>query len=116
MNATIVASLVAIFAAGLVTLACRATPFILFDSGKIPPFLDYLQRAMPPIVMTVLVFNSYKILFPQWPSWNFTASTLSAFALILPGAIAALLQFWKRNALLSIVGATALHMVMTRLA
>ena len=116
MNAHILASLVAIFAAGLVTLACRATPFILFGSGRIPPFLDYLQRAMPPIVMTVLVFNSYKALFPQAPSWAFTAAPPEALALVLPGALAALLQFWKRNALLSIVGATALHMIMARLA
>ncbi|HUX42565.1 MAG TPA: AzlD domain-containing protein [Rectinemataceae bacterium] len=116
MNANILNSLVAIFAAGLVTLACRATPFILFGSGRIPPFLDYLQRAMPPIVMTVLVFNSYKMLFPKGPSWNFAASPMDALALLLPGVIAALLQFWKRNALLSIVGATALHMIMTRLA
>ncbi|MDA8411338.1 MAG: AzlD domain-containing protein [Treponema sp.] len=115
MNANLLASLVAIFAAGLVTIACRATPFLLFGSGRIPPFLDYLQRAMPPIVMTVLVFNSYKALFPQGPSWDFAVAPMAALSLVVPGAMAALLQFWKRNALLSIVGATALHMIMTRL-
>ncbi|HUX39191.1 MAG TPA: AzlD domain-containing protein [Rectinemataceae bacterium] len=115
MTVDIWASLASILAAGLVTLACRATPFLLFRQGKIPPLLDYLQGSLPPIVMTVLVFNSYKALIPLAPTWTFTTAPIEALALVVPGILAAVLQSWKGNALLSIAGATLLHMAMARL-
>ena len=115
MSLSLPLALATILAMGLVTLACRAAPFLLFGSGKIPPLLDYLQRSMPPIIMTVLVFNAYKALFPQAPSWAPALPISGSLALLVPGLVAAALQAWKRNALLSIAGATALHMLMTRL-
>ena len=42
---------------GLVTLFCRAAPFLFFRSRKPPAVLDYLQRYMPPMIMTILVLN-----------------------------------------------------------
>ncbi len=96
---------VAVMAA--VTLATRAAPFLLFSRKRPPAFLDYLQRYVPPVVMSLLVLSSFKDLpFRQSP-WGIPA---------LAGAAAtALLHLWKRNVLLSIAGGTAIHMVLLRL-
>lgn len=104
--------LLAVLAAGLVTLACRAAPFALLRSGNLPPLLDYLQRYLPPVVMTILVANSFASLLSLPPQ----ALPGPALALLLPGALAAALQLWRGNALLSIIGATGLHMLLARLA
>jgi branched-subunit amino acid transport protein AzlD len=100
--------LVAVLAMGLVTLACRAAPFVLFGKRRPPALLDYAQRYLPPMIMTVLVFNSYKSLNLSAPPWGLPA--------LVAGLVVAALQAWRRNALLSIVGGTALYMALTRLA
>jgi branched-subunit amino acid transport protein AzlD len=108
VNASLPATLLAVLAMGLVTLACRAAPFVLFSKRSPPPILDYLQRYLPPMIMTVLVFNSYKSLNLSAPPWGLPA--------LAAGLVVAILQLWKRNALLSIVGGTALYMALSRLA
>jgi branched-subunit amino acid transport protein AzlD len=90
----------------LVTYFTRAVPFLFFSNKKPPAFLDYLQRYIPPVVMTILVFASYKdIEFTQAP---FGIPAAAA------GVLTALLHFWKRNVLVSIVGGTAVYMVLIR--
>jgi len=102
------AMLLAIFAMGLVTLACRAAPFLLFGSRRPPALLDYAQRYLPPMIMVVLVFNSYKSLNLSSAPWGLPA--------LVSGLVVAALQAWRGNALLSIVGGTALYMALARLA
>jgi len=99
--------LLSVGAMGLVTLACRAAPFLLFGNRKPPALLDYVQRYLPPMIMLVLVFNSYKALDVSKAPWGLPA--------LLAGLAVALLQLWKRNALLSIVGGTGLYMILSRL-
>lgn len=99
--------LLSVLAMGLVTLACRATPFVLFGKRKTPAFLDFIQRFMPPMIMTVLVFNSYKSLDLSAAPWGLPA--------IVSGLVVAALQLWKRNTLLSIMGGTALFMLLGRI-
>ncbi|HOV95065.1 MAG TPA: AzlD domain-containing protein [Spirochaetales bacterium] len=88
----------------LATYFTRAMPFLFFSKRKPPAFLNYLQRLMPPVVMVVLVFASYKDI-------DFRAAPHGVPALIA-GALTAGLHFWKRNTLLSIAGGTALYMVL----
>ena len=45
---------------GLVTLACRAAPFLFFMKRRPPAFVDFLQPYIPPMIMTVLVLNCFK--------------------------------------------------------
>lgn len=99
--------LLAIAAMGLVTLACRATPFLLFARREPPALLGYAQRYLPPMIMTVLVFNSYKSLNLSVLPWGLPA--------IVAGLVVASLQWWKGNALFSIAGGTALYMALGRL-
>jgi len=90
----------------LVTFFTRAVPFLFFSRKKPPAFLDYLQRYIPPVVMTILVFASYKdIEFTQTP---FGIPAAAA------GVLTALLHLWKRNVLVSIAGGTAVYMVLIR--
>ncbi|MEI6386939.1 MAG: AzlD domain-containing protein [Spirochaetota bacterium] len=108
MNWDYTAILISITAMGAVTLACRATPFILFRSGSMPPVLSYLQRYMPAMIMLALVLNSYKTLDVLHAPWG--------LVYIVPGLVVAAFHAWKRNALLSIIAGTALHMLLLRLA
>lgn len=91
----------------IVTVFTRAVPFLFFSGRKPPQWLDYLQKFMPPAVMTLLVFNALKDV-------SFTEAPYGLPAL---GAalVTALLHMWKRNVLLSIVGGTAVYMLAIRL-
>lgn len=108
MNPRLPEILLATAVMGLVTLACRATPFLLFAKRKPPVVLDFVQRYMPPMIMTVLVFNSYKSLNLSAAPWGLSG--------IASGLLVAALQLWRSNALLSIAGGTALYMALGRLA
>ncbi|MCE1206792.1 MAG: AzlD domain-containing protein [Spirochaetia bacterium] len=91
----------------IVTVFTRAVPFLFFSGRKPPQWLDYLQKFMPPAVMTLLVFNALKdVSFSEAP-----------YGLPALGAalVTALLHLWKRNVLLSIVGGTAVYMLAIRL-
>lgn len=100
-------------AMGLVILFCRALPFILFPRGAgedegakkgTRRFLSFVERVVPPAAMTVLAFNAI------------AAPVKADFAQVLtvvPAALfTALAHLWKRNSLLSIVGGTALYMLL----
>jgi branched-subunit amino acid transport protein AzlD len=90
-----------------VTYFTRALPFLFFAKRRPPPVLGFLQKYMPPVVMAILVFASYKDI-------DYGAAPFGIPALIA-GAATAALHFWKRNVLLSIVGGTALYMALIRM-
>jgi len=89
-----------------VTYFTRAVPFLFFSKREPPPALRYLQRYLPLVVMLVLVFSSYKDI-------DFHATPYGIPALIA-GTVTAILHFWKRNVLISIIGGTALYMILIR--
>lgn len=91
----------------LITFATRAFPFVWFKHRRPPAYLEYLQRYIPPMVMTILVFASYKDI-------DFTSAPYGIPALAA-GVLTALLHLWKRNVLVSIAGGTALYMLLVRL-
>jgi branched-subunit amino acid transport protein AzlD len=96
----------AILAMAAVTLLCRATPFLFFMSRRPPAVVDYLQRYIPPMIMTVLVLGSFK-------NVSFAAAP-HGVPEIAAGLIVAGLHLWKRNTLLSIFAGTALYMFLIR--
>jgi Predicted branched-chain amino acid permeases (azaleucine resistance) len=96
----------AMLAMAMVTVLCRAAPFLFFMKRRPPEVVDYLQKYIPPMIMTVLVLGSYKgISFAAWPY---------GIPEIVAGLSVAALHLWKRNTLLSIFGGTALYMVLIR--
>jgi len=123
-------------AMGAVILFCRAFPFLFFSgrkhSGnrgkntasqnaeekneaekKADPsrgraaLLNFVEKTVPPVAMTVLAFNALGGAFRDNPGDGLLALTASIFT--------ALVHLWKRNSLVSIFGGTALYMVLTRI-
>lgn len=99
--------LVSALVMGLVTLFCRAAPFLFFRKRRPPAVLDYLQRYMPPMIMTILVLNGLKGI-------DFSAAPWGLAELASVAATAGL-HLWRRNVLLSIGLGTGLYMVLIRL-
>lgn len=99
--------LLSVLVMALVTLFTRAAPFLFFSRRRPPAFLDYLQRYIPPVVMSLLVLASFKDI-------DF-AATPHGLPALAGAALTALLHGWKRNVLLSIGGGTALYMLLIRL-
>ena len=95
-----------IIAAGfVVNFGLRALPFILFG-GKdrtIPPWIDRVSGFISPAIIAALVVYSFAGLAWRTP-WPYVA-----------GAVAVVLQVWKRNPLLSIVSGTVIYMLLLNL-
>ena len=98
------AVLVAVMSA--VTILLRAAPFLVFRK-KTPDWITYLGQVLPPAIIGMLVI--YCLKDTQIRSAPFGAPELiSAF-------LAAALQVWKRNVLLSILAGTAAYMLLIQL-
>ena len=98
------AILVAVMSA--VTVLLRALPFLVFRK-KVPAYVTYLGRVLPPAIIGMLVIYCLKD----------TAVTAAPFGApeLIAGALVVALQAWKRNALLSILSGTAVYMLLIRL-
>lgn len=95
----------AILVIALVTFGTRVAPFILFGKHQTtPPLIDYIGRYLPPAVMAMLIVYCLKGVQPmKFPHG------LPEFIGI---AAVAGLHIWKRNNLLSILGGTAVYMLL----
>lgn len=104
MNRT--ALIIAVIA--LVTAALRFIPFVVFNGKKEPPAcINYLGKVLPSAIMAMLVVYCLKGV-----SFHNAGTFLPEF--IASGAVV-LLHVWKRNTLLSIVGGTAVYMLLVQL-
>ena len=97
------ALLVAAMAA--VTMLLRFLPFLLFRK-RTPPYIAYLGEVLPAAIIGMLVVYCLKD----------TEVTKAPFGApeLLAGLAVVGLQAWKRNSLLSILGGTAVYMVLIR--
>ncbi|MDR0386720.1 MAG: AzlD domain-containing protein [Treponema sp.] len=107
-------------AMGATILFCRAFPFLFFRdkrrndgtplSGLTPGsrFRSLVEKAAPPVTMTVLAVNAMSGPIREAPQAAFPVLTASLFTVLV--------HLWKRNSLLSIMGGTAVYMVLNRLA
>lgn len=91
-----------------VTFLTRLTPFVFFSGGRrTPKVIVYLGSVLPPAIMAVLVVYCLR------------GTVFTSFPFGLPEMIACvavvLLHLWKRNTLISILGGTALYMVLVQL-
>ena len=98
------AILVAVMSA--VTVLLRALPFLVFRK-KVPAYVSYLGRVLPPAIIGMLVIYCLK-------DTTVTTAPFGAPELIA-GALVVILQAWKRNALLSILSGTAVYMLLIQL-
>ncbi|MCL2374516.1 MAG: AzlD domain-containing protein [Treponema sp.] len=103
-----------VFVMGAVILFCRALPFLFFDqnesvkanSSRRAAILGFVEKTVPPAAMTVLAFNAL--------GGAFTANAGGGFMALAAAAFTALAHIWKGNALISILGGTALYMILQR--
>ena len=98
------AVLVAVMSA--VTVLLRFLPFWVFRK-KVPAYITYLGKVLPAAIIGMLVIYCLK-------DTVITAAPFGAPELIA-AALVVLLQAWKRNALLSILGGTAVYMLLVQL-
>ena len=92
----------------LMTGLTRFLPFWIFSGRRpVPKVIRYLGAVLPYSVMGMLVVYCLKnVSFTEFK--GFLPSLISV-------AVVVLLHIWKRNTLLSILGGTALYMVLIRL-
>jgi len=89
------------------TVLTRLLPFILFPEGKETPFfIVYLGKVLPPACLGLLVIYCYK-------GVDISAGNHGVPA-FLAGALVVLLHKWKKKMFLSIVGGTALYLILLR--
>ncbi len=105
---TVLQYFIMIAAAALATMLTRFLPFVVFKSDKpTPKFLTYLGKALPPAVFGMLVVYCLK------------GVSLGSVGTFLPETLGVLatvgLHLAFRKMLLSIVGGTAVYMVLVNL-
>jgi len=88
-----------------VTALLRFLPFLVFRKST-PPYIAYLGRVLPPALIGMLVIYCFKDV-------RFTAAPWGLPELLSAGCIVAL-HVWKRNSLISILGGTAIYMLLSR--
>lgn len=92
----------------LVTYFVRLAPFVLFGgSVQTPKWVEYAGKYLPPSVMGMLIVYSIK-------GVDFLAFSASLPVVLAMGSTA-ILHLWKRNNLLSILGGTAIYMIMIQM-
>lgn len=94
---------------GVITLALRALPFLLFSQKNraVPTAILYLGQVLPYASMVLLVVYCFRNLDVQAPSALIpaVAGTLSVV----------LLQVWRKNSTISIFGGTVIYMLTLQL-
>ncbi len=99
--------LLAIVLMALTIFATRAFPFVLFSRRDPPAVIRFVEKYIPPMVMAVLVVYCLKDI--RWSVWP------SGIREIVSLAAVVVLHLWKKNAMLSIFGGTALFMLLINL-
>lgn len=102
-------SFIIILVIAVVTFMTRAIPFLLFNrqQGETSPYIVYIGKVLPPAVIGMLIIYCVK-----------NVSLLSkpyGIPELVSIAAVALLHFWKRNNLLSILGGTIIYMIIVQL-
>ena len=89
-----------------VTWGLRAFPFLLFGNKPLPKTVQYLGKALPPAIMTVLVI--YCLRNTTFGSSPFGIPEIISCALVV------VLHIIKNNMYLSIIAGTVCYMILIR--
>ena len=96
-------ALIIILVMGLMTLATRILPVLIFGRGeKIPDYIMYLGRTVPYTAMGLLIVYCLKDV--SIASAPFALPEIIAMAAVIGSYL------WKRNSILSVVVGTVLYM------
>ena len=101
--------LIAVIAAvAAVTWALRAFPFLVYGRRPLPRMVQYLGKALPPAIMTVLVIYCLR-------DTDFVSSP-HGIPQLAACAVTVLLQILRKNMYLSIIAGTACYMLLISMA
>lgn len=96
-------ALIIILVMGLMTLATRILPVLIFGRGeKVPDYIMYLGRTVPYTAMGLLIVYCLKDV--SIASAPFALPEIIAMAAVIGSYL------WKRNSILSVVVGTVLYM------
>lgn len=97
------AVLVAVMA--VVTILLRFLPFLAIRK-ETPPYISYLGRVLPPAIIGMLVIYCLKDVNPVVSPFGIPELISSICVIVL--------QVWRRNSLVSILGGTIIYMVLVQ--
>ena len=98
---------VVVFAMGAVIILCRIFPFLFLKRTSSSGLGTFVEKTVPPAAMTVLAFNIL--------GSSIKNDSLDGLLTFAAAAFTALVHLWKRNTLLSILGGTAVYMILQRI-
>lgn len=91
----------------IVTIALRFLPFLIFgEKRKIPEVILYLGKVLPYAIMGMLIIYCLRGIT--------TGGAEAGIAQMIACAVVVVLHLWKRNTLISIIGGTAVYMVLVQ--
>ena len=101
-------SLIIIIVMGLVTLATRILPVLIFGRNeKIPKYIMYLGKVVPYTAMGLLIVYCFKdVSVVQKPH---------ALPELIAMSVVIISYLWKRNAIFSVVIGTVLYMLLVQM-
>ncbi|TRY19564.1 branched-chain amino acid ABC transporter [Tessaracoccus rhinocerotis] len=95
--------LAAVLVSAAITWALRALPFLFISRLRESELLPHLAAVMPVGIMTILVFYTLR---------NTDVGTNPATLAVAAGlAVTGALHLWRRNAVLSVLGGTGVHVL-----
>ena len=107
MEINVTRSLLIILICAACTCLERFLPFLIFRGRSVPKVIEYLGRVLPMAIMATLVIYCIK---------GISLTAMSGWVPYLVGiAVTAVLHWWRKNALLSIVAGTAVYMLLVQL-
>lgn len=100
-------AIIVILIMGLVTLATRIVPVLIFGRGeKVPDYIMYLGKTVPYTAMGLLIVYCLRDI-------SFTAAP-HALPEIIAMAVVIVTYLWKRNTIASVVIGTVLYMFLVQ--
>ena len=99
---------VLVFVSGLVTIAIRFLPFLIFGGKrKTPALISYLGTVLPYAIMGMLVVYCLRNI-------SFFSGA-HGIPEIVACVLVSVLHLWKRNTLISIIGGTVCYMFLVQI-
>ncbi len=90
----------------LVTVLLRIFPFLVFREKKTPAYIIFLGKYLPYAIIGMLVVYCLKDVSVAYAPFGIPE--------LISVVLVALLHFWKRNTLISIVCGTVCYMILTQ--
>lgn len=114
MKLTSSEAVIVTLAIGVMMLALRLIPFLIFSKHKTPKFFSFIEKFIPAVSIAVLfivcIKSSTSDLIVANP--KYVEEIPSVVCALVSITVTALLHLWKGNAMLSIFGGTILYMVL----